>query len=234
MKQLGQLATLTIVACLFWQMPAYAAENAYLYFVHGWPGRDVATNADPGFPVDILLNDESCYLRGFTFGNSNGPLSLPPGQYDIKISLANTMAPCTNTPLIESTVALESNQDVTAVLALDDSGVPLLSTFPNHFQPVAAGNARLAIDYAGEGLAISFVIKATDSSKTWSYLVKSGTSLVITLPAGGYTIDANVGGVTLASETVGLPQHSVTELFAVGNTANQSLIMVSRTVRDVL
>jgi len=152
MKPLGQLATLTIVACLFWQMPAYAAENTYLYFVHGWPGRDLATNADPGFPVDVLLNDESCYLRGFTFGNSNGPLSLPPGQYDIKISPANTMAPCTNTPLIESTVALESNQDVTAVLALDDSGVPLLSTFPNHLACSSRGSeTRYRLRWRGSG-----------------------------------------------------------------------------------
>lgn len=37
----------------------------------------------------------------------------------------------------------------------------------------------------------------------------------------------------LARETIGLPDQSVTLMFAVGNTGNQSLNLLNRTIRDV-
>ena len=233
MKLDRRLATLTMAVCLCWHTAAFAAEDAYLYFVHGVPGRDVAAGTDPTLPVDVLINDESCYLRGFAFGSINGPLTLPPGSYDIKISSANTLAPCTNAPFIDSTVALEGGQNDTAALALNDSGTPVLTTRSNDYQPVAAGNARLSVEYTGGSSPIVLLIYPANSTKPLKYTINPGGEQPITLPAGAYTIDATLGGVTLATESVGLPQRSVTLLFTVGNTANQSLGFVSKTVRDV-
>lgn len=231
MKLRQSLASLMLATCVSFGANAFAADDANLSFVHGIPGRDVAANAEPTFPVDVLINDEACYLRGFTFGNTNGPLTLPPGQYDIKVSPANTLAPCTNAPSIDSTVALEAGQNSTALVGLNDSGMPALTTFSNPFQSVAVGQARLSIGFAGQGTAIEFVIK--NSTKTYKYTLNRGQRQVITLPFGDYTIDATVDGLTLASETIALPDHSVTLMFAVGNTGNQSLNLLNRTIRDV-
>jgi hypothetical protein len=213
MKFSGRSATLIMAVCLSWHAAAFASEDAHLYFVHGVPGRDVATANEPTLPVDVLVNDESCYLRGFSFGSVNGPLTLPPGRYDVKISPANTLAPCTNEPYIDSTVALGNGQNITAVLALNDSDTLVLSTFPNDYQSVAAAQARLSVDYAGGNSPIVLLVKLANSKTTLTYTINPGAEQQITLPAGDYTIEATLGGATLAIETIGLPQRSVYPTF---------------------
>lgn len=49
-----QLATLCFALAAY----GFAADNAYLYIVHGIPGRDIADNLNPGFPIDVLINGE--------------------------------------------------------------------------------------------------------------------------------------------------------------------------------
>jgi hypothetical protein len=50
-----------------------AAETSYLYIVQGISGRDISDTLNPGLPIDVLLNGESCQPRALTFGTSNGP-----------------------------------------------------------------------------------------------------------------------------------------------------------------
>lgn len=115
-----------------------ASENAYMYLVHGIPGRDYSTTTDPQFPVDVLINDETCNLRGLTYGAIQGPLTFVPGTYDVKISLANTLVPCSNAPIVESSVTLASGENVSAVFSLNDSGAPALSTLEQCTHTVCA------------------------------------------------------------------------------------------------
>ncbi len=82
-----QLAAL----CLALGATSFAADNAYLYLIHGIPGRDIADNVNPGFPVDILV-DGNCLTRGLAFDSTSGPLTFAPGTYDIQISEANSLA----------------------------------------------------------------------------------------------------------------------------------------------
>src|SRR5579864_1084438 len=120
----------------------YASDNAYLYLVQGIPGRDYSSVTDPEFPVDVLINDEVCSVHGLSYGAIFGPLTFVPGTYDVKISVANTLAPCTNAPVVEKTVTLDSGNTVSAVFALSDSATPTLLTFTNNFSTVSANNAR--------------------------------------------------------------------------------------------
>src|SRR5215471_910876 len=89
-----------------------ASENAYMYLVHGVPGRDYSTTTDPQFPVDILINDESCSVRGLAYGAIQGPLTFVAGTYDVKISIANSLAPCSNAAVVDSNVTLDAGQNV--------------------------------------------------------------------------------------------------------------------------
>jgi hypothetical protein len=41
-----QLAALCFVLAAY----GFAADDAYLYIVHGIPGRDISDNLNPGFP----------------------------------------------------------------------------------------------------------------------------------------------------------------------------------------
>src|ERR1700752_4227985 len=90
------------LAALCFVLGAYglAANNAYLYIVHGIPGRDIADNLNPGYPVDVLIDGKDCLVRNLTFGNTSGPFTLPAGTYSFEVSEANTLEPCSNTPVI--------------------------------------------------------------------------------------------------------------------------------------
>ena len=59
--------------CLLLGAYGMAAETSYLYIVQGISGRDISDTLNPGLPIDVLLNGESCQPRALTFGTSNGP-----------------------------------------------------------------------------------------------------------------------------------------------------------------
>jgi len=210
-------------------------ENAYLYLIHGIPGLDYATTEDPEFPVDVLINDETCYVRGFGFGTITGPLTFAPGSYDIKISIANSLAPCTNSPIVDSTVTLNSGRNVSAVFALDQTGAASLSTFANSFGSVAAGNGRVLIAQAADGPAVQYVFQNTSTMKKYTYTVNPDVELAELLPAGNYTVQINQGTTTLVASTpLTLYSQSVTLLYAVGEASNSSVDLVTKTVKSVI
>lgn len=100
-------------------------------------------------------------LAGFTFGRVNGPLTLPPGQYDIKAQSGQHTRSVHDARFIDSTITIASSQESTEVIALNDSGVPVLTTCGNDFHPVDAGEAFISVDYAGENSAVDLVVKPT-------------------------------------------------------------------------
>src|SRR3974390_1714823 len=114
MKNFIRLPFALALLCAAMSTAVFASDNAYLYIVQGIPGHDYATTTDPQFPVDVLLNDETCYEHGLAFGLIVGPLTFVPGTYDVKVSVANTLAPCSNSPLIDTTETLNSGPSVTA------------------------------------------------------------------------------------------------------------------------
>lgn len=212
-----------------------ASENAYLYLVQGVPGRDYSTTTDPQFPVDVLINDENCSVRGLGYGAIQGPLTFVPGSYDVKISVANTIAPCTNTPVVEKTVTLDSGNTVSAVFALSDSGTPTLLTFTNNFSTVSANNARILFALAADSASVQVVLQNTATKKQYTYSVKSDTLLIATLPAGNYTIEVNQGTITLVPSTaIDLFSQSATLFFATGEASNNTVNLEFKTVKDVI
>jgi hypothetical protein len=114
MKNCIRLTFTLALLCAALSTATYASS---LYFVQGLPGRDLAAATDPAFPVDVLINDEVCYQRGLALGTIAGPLTLFPGPYNVKVSIANSLAPCTNSPLIDTTVSIEAKADFSAVIA---------------------------------------------------------------------------------------------------------------------
>ena len=136
-----QLAALCFVLAAY----SFAADNAYLYIVHGIPGRDIADNVNPGFPIDVLIDGESCLARGLTFDNTSGPLSFAAGTYRVQISEDNTLAPCTNPVIIlDSEVTLKSGESVSAVAAIS-GGEPTLLLFTDNLSPLPPGYGRFVL-----------------------------------------------------------------------------------------
>jgi len=226
-----QLAALCFVLSAF----GLAADNGYLYIVHGIPGRDIADNLNPGFPVDILLNG-NCLQRGLSFDSTSGPLSFAAGTYDLQISEANTLTPCSGSPVIDSQVTLAAGASVSAVLAIS-SGQPTLLSFADDLSPVAPGNARFVFAHAADAPALHVTLTQLyiKNPKTFTVTVNPGSEQAITVPTDTYQVQVVVSGGTtvLTSEQIALPDQSATFTYAAGQEANNSVGLINRTVRDV-
>ena len=190
---------------LFWPY-GFAADDAYLYIVHGIPGRNIEENLNPGFPIDVLVNGESCLERGLAFGSTSGPLSFPPGTYDVQISEANTLAPSTNPSIIAAKVALPAGASVTAVAAIS-GGEPTLQ-FADNLTPVTPGYARFVFVQSADAGALQATLTQLDvkDPKTFTVIASPGKQLGINVPDGTYLVQvAASGGTTvLATEQIDL------------------------------
>jgi hypothetical protein len=226
-----QLATLSLAL----GASALAQNNAYLYIVHGIPGRDIAANLNPGLPIDISIGGK-CPTHGLTFGNTTGPYTLAPGTYAVQISPANTLAPCTNTPLIDSSVTLGPGANVSAVAAVS-SGQPAVLTFTDNFSPVASGDAHFVFVQSADAPTLQATLTQLDvkSPKTYTLTANPDTEQGIFIPAGTYLVEVVASGTTtiLTSQNISLPDQSATFSYAVGESANNSVGLVNRTIRDV-
>lgn len=226
---------LTLALTLLCAAMSTAALASSMYLVQGIPGRDYAAATDPAFPVDVLVNDEVCYVHGLPYGAIQGPLTLFPGTYNLKVSIANSLAPCTNSPLINHSVTIEARKDVSAVLALNEDGSPTLLTFTNDLSPVTDGLSRVLFAQAAGGPAVQVILQNTTTKKLYTYSVKPGALLEADLPAGNYTVEINQGTTTLVAPTfLALDSQSVNLLYAVGEVANNTVALQSRTLKDVI
>jgi hypothetical protein len=235
MKNCVRLTTALALLCVAMSTAMLASDNAYMYLVNGIPGRDYSTSTDPQFPIDVLFNDEICYEHGLPFGTITGPLTFIPGSYDVKVSLANTLAPCTNSPLVDSTVTADGAQDVLAVVSLSESGTPTLLTFANVFSAVPANTGRVLFVQAADAPAVTVVLTNTTTMKTYTYTANPDALLNESFTPGTYTVQVNQGTTTLVpATTIELYSQSVTMLFAVGEASNNTVNLESKTVRNVI
>ena len=102
------------------------SSNALVYVIHGIAGQDLGLA--PALPVDVAV-DGGCILEGFTYGQVAGPLELPAGTYNIKISLANTTNPCNNTPVIEADVPFDAGETAVVIAHLAEDGISTATKF---------------------------------------------------------------------------------------------------------
>jgi Domain of unknown function (DUF4397) len=212
-----------------------ASFASSVYFVQGIAGRNFAAATDPAFPVDILLNDTICYARGVAFGAITGPVTFLPGTYAVKISIADSLAPCSNTPLIDTKLTIERESDMSAVMTLDESGTPELLTFNNSLAPVTPNLGRVLFALGANSAAVDVVLENTDTKKTFTFAVKPAGLLDVNLPAGAYTIAVNQGTTQLAGPApLFLASQSVNLIYAIGQASNNTVVLETRTLRDVI
>jgi hypothetical protein len=225
---------LTVTLAVLCAALSTASLASSMYFVQGIPGRDYAAATDPAFPLDILLNDEVCYVHGLPYGAIQGPLTFLPGTYNVKVSIANSLAPCTNSPLIDREVTIEPKTDISAVLALNEAGTPTLLTFTNDLSPVTTGMARVLFAQAAGAPAVQVILQNTTTKKLYTYSVKPDTLLEADLSAGNYTVEINQGTTNLVPSTfLSLDSQSVDLLYAVGQVANNTVALATRALKNV-
>ena len=215
---------------------AFAADDAYLYIVHGIPGRDIADNLNPGFPLDILVNGKSCLVHGLTFGNSSGPFTLAAGTYDVQISMANTLEPCTNPVLLDSQVTLIAGENLSVVATINSTQAVILQ-LPDLLGPVAPGNGRYVLANTADAPALEATLTqlGVKSPETFTVSAAPGAQTAIGVPAGEYLVKITATGSTtvLTSEDINLADQSVTLSYATGEVLNNTVELVNRVIRAV-
>ena len=202
----GLVATLALSA-----LPASAAQgDGTVYVVHGIPG----------VTVDVYVNGAK-QLPNFTPGTVAGPLTLPAGDYAIKIFKAGD-DPNTATPVINSSVTLPAGANASVVANLDASAKPVLSTFVNDVSAAPAGQGRLVVRHTAAAPAVDVLANGSPAFKN----LANGQQAQANLPAG--TIQASVvaAGTTtpvlIGPAPVPVTAGMATVVYAVGAPASGS------------
>jgi hypothetical protein len=154
----------------------------------------------------------------------------------VQISEAKTLAPCTNTPLIDTPLTLAANTSVSAVAAVN-TGKPGVLVFTDNLEAIAAGDARFVLANAADAAELQATLTQVGVTKPKSYTVTADPAkeTAINVPAGAYTVQVVLSGGTtvLASQTINLPLQSTTFSYAAGEATNGSLGLVNKTVQGV-
>jgi len=228
----AQLAALV----LFLGVSAFAQNYAYLYIVHAIPGRDLADNLNPGYPIDVLLDGKECEVRNLTFGNTTGPFTLAAGTYSIQISQANSLAPCSNPAVIGGSITLTGDENVSAVASINATQ-PALVTLSDELGSVVPGNGRFVFANTADAPALQATLTQLFGKKPQTFTVSAnpGAENWIGIPFGNYSVAITAVGssTVLTSEQIYLQDQSVTLTYAAGESLNNTVGLVTRVVRDV-
>jgi len=226
-----QLAALCFVLGTY----GLAANNAYLYITHAIPGRDIADNLNPGYPIDVLIDGKDCLVRNLTFGNTDGPYTLAAGTYAVEISESNTLAPCSNAPVITSSVTFKPGDNTSAVAAIS-ADQPILVTLPDDLGAVVPGNGRFVFANVADApeLQATLTQLSVKNPQTFTVTATPDTENWIGIPAGPYSVQITESGSTtvLTSENITLQDQSVTLAYAAGEALNNTVGLVTKVVRD--
>ncbi|MEO8827885.1 DUF4397 domain-containing protein [Lapillicoccus sp.] len=174
---------------------AQAAGTAQVSILH----------AVPDTPVDVYANGKAL-LTNFTPGTLAGPLSLPSGSYDLKVTKVGAGAG--GAAVIEAKgVNVPPNVNVTVVAHLSATGTPELTPYVNDTSMVPAGKARLTVRHTAAAPAVDVraggtpVFTGLTNPGEKSGVVAAGTVSADVVLAGTSTVVIGPANLTLKEGT---------------------------------
>ena len=230
------LSAVTLAAALC-HVSAAQAQNAPASFlvVHGIPGRDVAESLDPLLPVDVLVAGKYCLLQGLTYGTIAGPFDIPAGTYSVAVSLANPLAPCSNSAVISANVTLTAGEYGAVVAAISTKGAPTAEVYPIDVTPVAPGNQRFITAHAADAPAV--VVKAVSigkNSEKAKFVLKPGQENSTTVPTRGeFELSAAAGSTIIGPVIVNPGTQADIFTVAVGSATTGSATLLTKIIPSV-
>ena len=117
------------------------------------------------------------------------------------------------------------------------AGAPALVTYTDDLSPAGQGTARFGFVNSGDEPALQITLTQLfgKKPKTYTVVANAGAQQEIVIPNGLYLVKvtAQGGNIILSEEELGLPDQSATFAYAAGESANATVTLVTRTVRDV-
>lgn len=203
---------------------AISDTSADLYVVHAFPGA----------VVDVFVNDEPFEpLQDFAPGTVAGPVDLPAGEYNIKISADGGTI---DDALIDETVTLAANMSYTAVAhpANDEAGTPTLTAFVNDISEIPAGQGKITVRHTANAPAVD--VRSGDAELAGD--LTNGQEIVLGPLAADTYADVNVvlaGTDTRAIELgdVALPAGTNIFVHAYGPLEDETFDAIVFTIADL-
>jgi hypothetical protein len=228
------LFSAAILAATLAAAPARAVHASFVV-VHGIPGRDVDSTEDPLLPVDIFIGGKYCLISGLTFGSISGPFDVPPGTYEVAVSLANPLAPCSNTPVVTNQFTINEGQFDAVVAALSTTGAPALELYKISTTPVGAGMQRFVAVHAANAPAVEVKVVSTGKSpeKAKFKLDPGAEKTAVVATESGFSVSASVGNTVIGPISVAFGDQGVALVVAVGSAASGSATLLSKIIPDV-
>lgn len=210
-------------------------RDAKVYVIHGIPGKDLG--ADNALPVDVLVNNSICLLKGFTFMQVAGPVSLKPGTYNIQISLANADKPCSNAAVITADVPFAAGENATVIAHLTEAGAPTASKYTNDVSPIPGKLARVTVRHDAAAPAVDIGITVMLGDLTFSTKVPGlsnpNQAGPVNLTAGAYNVTLYAAGTDTAvfgPTPLSLKNNSNTFIYAVGSLSNSTFTYIVQSI----
>ncbi|MQA79056.1 MAG: DUF4397 domain-containing protein [Streptosporangiales bacterium] len=188
---------------------ADAAETARITLIHGIPG----------FVADVAL-DGKTVLSGFRFQHVTDVLTIPTGKHRVQIYQAGTKTD----PQLDTSLALKSGQDLSAVAAIGADGKPTAFVFDNHLPSAFRGPRAVVLRNAAAAGPVA--VRIGGSAKSPVTVGKQGA---YALPAGGERVRV----ATTAGDGIGkpvdvtLPAGRMYSIFVVGDAKADRLFLVT-------
>jgi hypothetical protein len=212
-----------------------AGRKAKVSVIHGIPGQDLGLPAE--LPVDILVNDAICLLKGFEFGEIVGPVNLDAGTYNFKISPANTAAPCSNAPVITADVPFAAGENSTVIAHLTEAGAPTASKFVNDVSLGTRMMSRLTVRHTAAAPAVDLGVGISFGDLTLGTkiegLANPEQAGPVNIPAYRYEVTLYPAGSDTAvfgPVTLNLRPRTAYFVYAVGSLANNTFTLITQTV----
>lgn len=214
----GAAVTLALASALTFAPDAHAADEATVSVLHGVPGAT----------VDVWANNKPL-LKNFKPGTLTDPLTLPAGEYDLKIVAAGD--PATAKAIVEAAdVTVPAGADVTVAAHLGADGAPALTPFVNDTSATPSGQGRLTVRHIAAAPAVD--VRA-GGDVAFSGLTNP-KQVEASLPAGTISADVVLAGtdqVVLGPADVQLKPGVNTIVYAWGSAEDDNLDLAVQTVR---
>lgn len=222
--------------CLFATTAKAQSTDTYLYIVHGAPGRSISSSTNPALPVDVMVNGSVCLVQGMAFGDVKGPFEAAGGSYTFKVSTANSASPCSNPSIYEVTTNLQANETNFAVIGVTPQQAVTGYLFAANLNSIPVGQSQASVINVSDATLNASLTNTSNSSTRSLSNIGVDTEQVAFPPSGMYT-----GSVYLSSNqqqvfgpiSVDLQPRNLYAFFLVGSTANGTLQIIQKTIKDV-
>lgn len=209
-----KLKTLSLVAGML--IAALPAQDATVTVLHGIPGLSA--------PVDVFANGTQ--LFSFSYGDQEGPLTLPPGSYALEVRQNGGT-------LLSLNATLTADDDFSVIANLDASGSPQLNAFVNTLDNVTLPKSRLYVRHTAEAPAVDIILGQSGATVATIPGVTNGQEAQADVAPGIYSVTVNLAGTSTTAfgpVDVRVENGNGYGIFAVGEANSSSFQLLSQTV----